>query len=48
VLGWLVVGAAITAFTPKLVRRVGAGLAQDLDLPAGRVVGELEPSGTDG
>ena len=25
---------------PKLVRRVGAGLARDLDLPAGRIAGE--------
>ena len=48
VLAWLVIGGAIIAFTPKLVRRVGAGLAHDLDLPAGRVIGELEPSGTDG
>jgi amino acid transporter len=48
VLAWLVIGGAVIAVTPKLVRRVGAGLAQDLDLPAGRVVGELEPSSTDG
>ena len=48
VLGWLAVGGLVIAFTPKLVRRVGAGLARDLDLPAGRVVGELEPSSTDG
>jgi amino acid transporter len=48
VLVWLAIGAAVIAFTPKLVRRVGAGLARDLDLPAGRVVGELEPSSTDG
>jgi amino acid transporter len=48
VLVWLAIGGAVIAFTPKLVRRVGAGLARDLDLPAGRVVGELEPSSTDG
>jgi hypothetical protein len=30
-------------FTPALVRRVGAGLAQDLGLPAGRVAAEVQP-----
>ena len=30
-------------YDTKLVRRVGAGLARDLGLPAGRVVGEVEP-----
>jgi len=42
-LAWLVIGAAVIAFWPTLVRRVGAGLARDLGLPAGRVVGEVEP-----
>jgi uncharacterized protein YqgC (DUF456 family) len=42
-LAWLVVGAAVIAFSPTLVRRVGAGLARDLGLPAGRVAGEAEP-----
>jgi amino acid transporter len=47
-LAWLVIGVAVIALAPKLVRRVGAGLAQDLDLPAGRVVGELQPDAADG
>jgi amino acid transporter len=47
-LAWLVIGVVVIAATPKLVRRVGAGLAQDLDLPAGRVAGELMPDVADG
>jgi hypothetical protein len=47
-LAWLVIGAVVIALTPKLVRRVGAGLARDLDLPAGRVAGELQPDAADG
>src|SRR5215469_9939944 len=46
-LAWLIIGAAVILLSPQLARRVGAGLAQDLDLPAGRVVGELEPFATD-
>jgi hypothetical protein len=42
-LAWLVIGAAVIVFSPTLVRRVAAGLARDLGLPAGRVVGEVEP-----
>jgi uncharacterized protein YqgC (DUF456 family) len=42
-LAWLVVGAAVILLSPTLVRRVGAGLARDLGLPAGRVAGEAEP-----
>ncbi|HTS97626.1 MAG TPA: APC family permease [Streptosporangiaceae bacterium] len=39
-LAWLVIGAAVIALSPKLARRAGAGLAQDLDLPEGRVAAE--------
>jgi hypothetical protein len=42
-LAWLVVGLAVIMGSPKLVRRVGAGLARDLGLPAGRAEGELHP-----
>jgi uncharacterized protein YqgC (DUF456 family) len=42
-LAWLIVGVAVIAFWPTMVRRVGAGLSRDLGLPAGRVVGEVEP-----
>ena len=42
-LAWLVIGTAVIAFSPAMVRRVGAGLARDLGLPAGRAVGEAEP-----
>jgi hypothetical protein len=38
-----VIGTAVIAFSPAMVRRVGAGLARDLGLPAGRAVGEAEP-----
>ena len=40
-LAWLVIGAAVIALSPELVRRVGAGLARDLDLPEGRVAAEV-------
>jgi len=46
-IGWLVIGIAVILFSPQLMRRVGLGLARDLDLPAGRVVGELEPTGVE-
>ena len=46
-LAWLIIGAAVILLSPQLTRRVGAGLAKDLDLPAGRVAGELEPLATD-
>ncbi len=42
-LGWLIVGAAVILLSPDLVRRVGRGLARDLDLPAGRVAAEVLP-----
>jgi hypothetical protein len=40
-------GAAVILLSPQLARRVGAGLARDLGLPAGRVAGELEPFAAD-
>jgi amino acid transporter len=46
-LAWLIIGAAVILLSPQLARRVGAGLSRDLDLPAGRVVGELEPFAAD-
>jgi amino acid transporter len=46
-LAWLIIGAAVILLSPQLARRVGAGLARDLGLPAGRVAGELEPFATD-
>jgi amino acid transporter len=42
-LAWLVIGAAVIVLSPSLVRRVGLGLARDLDLPAGRVAAETLP-----
>ena len=42
-LGWLIIGAAVILLSPDLVRRVGRGLARDLDLPAGRVAAEVLP-----
>ena len=44
-LGWLIIGAAVIVLSPDLVRRVGRGLARDLDLPAGRIAAEVLPPG---
>jgi amino acid transporter len=46
-LAWLVIGAAVILLSPQLARRVGAGLAKDLGLPAGRAAGEFEPFAAD-
>jgi amino acid transporter len=46
-LAWLIIGAAVILLSPQLARRVGAGLAKDLDLPAGRAAGEFEPFAAD-
>ncbi len=46
-LAWLVIGTVIILLSPQLARRVGAGLSRDLDLPAGRVAGELGPFAAD-
>ena len=43
-LAWLVIGAIVILLTPQVMRRVGLGLARDLDLPAGRVAAEVLPA----
>ena len=43
-IGWLVIGTAVIVFSPALVKRVGLGLARDLDLPAGRIAAEALPA----
>jgi amino acid transporter len=45
-IGWLVIGTIVILASPALVRRVGLGLARELDLPAGRIAGETLPVDT--